>query len=399
MTERSGLRASGTHRAPFSRALDRLDAWSERLARWGGLSLIGAGVLGLVASALFVVAVLRAPDGTFSYAYDGFFTAASFLQYFPRWLLICVGLAGLYFSLDGAPKTVQRMALAGVVLATLELAVPMILLLDWALGSQDAYGATSGPPFSRTFVLVFYSMAPSAGIALCGVAALWVRGLGRWKFMLLTVGLLDSPLLYWLVFVVVRSSLQPPVVPYADTRWMQMALQVPVLLTSVGWILVGRLLYGARKRENELIAAERRALSEENRSKARRLYQEVWGMENLAVADELVAEDLLDYEHDRYGREEFKKTIVELHRTFPDLTLSIEEQTGEGDTVTIRCAFSGTDLGGIMWYPPTGRYVTFASTYTDRFSDGRLVEHRGEIDTTDLLEQLGLPPTNEGSRG
>ena len=357
-----------------------------------------AGVLGLLASALFVVAVLRAPEGTFSYAYDGFFTAASFLQYFPRWLLICVGLAGLYFSLDGAPKTVQRMALAGVVLATLELVVPMILLLDWALGSQDAYGATSGPPFSRTFVFVFYSMAPSAGIALCGVAALWVRGFGSWKFMLLTVGLLDSPLLYSLVFVAVRNSIGPPVVPYVDTRWMEVSLQVPVVVTSVGWILVGRLLYLVRDRESALIAAEHRALSEENRSKARRLYEGAWGTENLAVVDELVAEDLLDHEHDRYGREEFKKTIAELHHTFPDLTLSIEEQNAEGATVTSRCAFSGTDRGGVLWYPPTGRRASVTGTFTDRFSQGRLVEHRGGIDMKALLEQLDLLPTNENNR-
>ncbi len=367
--------------------------------RWGGGALMAAGVLGLVASALFVVAVLRAPEGTFSYAYDGFFTAASFLQYFPRWLLICVGLAGLYFSLDGAPKTVQRMALAGVVLATLELVVPMILLLDWALGSQDAYGATSGPPFSRTFVFVFYSMAPSAGIALCGVAALWVRGFGSWKFMLLTVGLLDSPLLYSLVFVVVRNSIGPPVVPYVDTRWMEVSLQVPVVVTSVGWILVGRLLYGARDRENAILAAEHRALSEENRSKARHLYEEAWGKKNLAVVDELVAENLLDYEHDRYGREEFKRTIADLHRTFPDLTLSIEEQTAEGDTVTTRCAFSGTDSGGVLWYPPTGNHAYFSGTYVDRFSEGRLAEHRGGIDMTDLLEQLDLLPSNEDRQG
>jgi hypothetical protein len=49
-----------------------------------------------------------------------------------------------------------------------------------------------------------------------------------------------------------------------------------VVLTSVGWILVGRLLYGARDRENTIIVAEHRALSEENRSKTRRLYEEAW---------------------------------------------------------------------------------------------------------------------------
>ena len=358
--------------------------------RWGGLALMAAGVLGLVASTLFVVAVLRAPDGAFSYASDSFFVAASFLQRLPKSVLLCAGLFGLYFLLDKASTTVRRTALAGFALFSLGVILPLTLLLALALDSQAASGPSSDPQLWEA-VFIVSSVSPSVGIALCGVAAFWVRGLGRWRFMPLAVGVLDSSLLYWLVFAIVRSMLQPPVVPYADTRWMETALQVPVLLTSLGWILVGRLLYGARDRENALIAAEHRALSEANCSKTRRLYEEAWTMENISILGELVAEDLLDYEHDRYGREEFKKTIVDLHRTFPDLDLCIEEQDADGDTVTTRCVFSGTDSGGVLWYPPTGKHATVIGTYTDRFSEGRLVEHRGGLDMASLLQQLGLP--------
>jgi predicted ester cyclase len=371
------------------RAINRLDGWGDRLVRWGGLALMAAGVLGLVASALFVVAVLRAPEGSFSYAPDNFFVAAAFLQGLPTSVLLCAGLLGLYFLLDRTPRPVRRTALVGVVLFSLGVVLPLTLLLDQALVSQSSSGLSSAPQFWKALLLVF-SVSSSVGIALCGGAAFWARGLGPWRFVLLAVGVLDSPLSYWLVFAIVRRSLQPPVVPYADTRWMETALQVPVLLASVGWLLIGHQLYDARKRENELIAAEHRKLSEGNRSKARRLYEEAWTMENLSALDELVAEDLLDYEHDRFGREEFKKMITDLHRTFPDLALSIEEQDAEGDTVRTRCAFSGTDRGGVLWYPPTGKYATFTGTFTDRFAEGKLVEHREGIDMTKLLEQLGL---------
>ena len=176
---------------------------------------------------------------------------------------------------------------------------------------------------------------------------------------------------------------------------MQTSLQVLVVLVSVGWILVGRLLYGARDRESAFVAAKYLALSEENRSKARLLYDEGWGTGSPGVVDELVAGDLLDHEHDRFGREEFKKTIAELHRAFPDLTLSIEEQNADGDTVTTRCAFSGTDSGGVLWYQPTGKHAAVIGTYTDRFSEGRLVEHRGGLDMASLLQQLGLPTVRD----
>ncbi len=389
MAERLGLRAFGTHRTPFLLALDRLDAWRDRLVRWGGVALIAAGALGLVASALFAVAALRAPEGALSYASDSFFVAASLVQGPPRAALVCAGLAGLYFSLDRAPQLVRRATLIGVVLFSLVLVLPLTLILSWAFGSQDEFGSSS-LLLSLAPFFALSAWAQSAGIALCGFAAFWVRGLGRWRPTPLVVGLLDSPVLYWLVFVVASNSIGPPVVPYADTRWVETSLQVLVALTSVGWILVGRLLYGARDRENAIIAAEHRALSEENRSKVRRLYEEGWGKGSLGVVDGLVAEDLLDHEHDRFGREEFKKTIAELHRTFPDLTLSIEGQNADGDTVTTRCVFSGTDSGGVLWYPPTGKHATVIGTYTDRFSEGRLVEHRGGLDMASLLQQLGL---------
>ncbi len=361
--------------------------------RWGGVALVAAGVLGLVASALFVVAVLRAPEGTFSYAYERFYLVASFLQYAPRWALVCAGLAGFYFSLEGAPEPVRRMASTGIVLAPLGLVFSLTLLADWVLGSQDVYGVSSGPLFSETFYFVLFSVVPGAGVALCGVAAFWARGLGRHRFMLLAVSVLDSPLFYSLAFVIVSNSIERPFFPYSDTRWMEYSLQAQVVLASVGYVLFGRLLYGAREREAEITAREHRTLAEDNRRKARRLYEAAWGIGTLAVVDDLIAENYFDYERGRHGREGFMKSMSDLHRVFPDLTLSIEEQTAQGDTVTTRCTLSGTDRGGVLWYPPTGRHATFTGTYTDRFSEGKIVEHHGGVDKMALLEQLGLRST------
>jgi predicted ester cyclase len=360
------------------------------LVRWGGVALVAAGVLGLVASALFVAAMLRAPEGTFSYAYERFYLAASFLQYSPRLALVCAGLAGFYFSLDGAPESVRRMASTGIVLAPLGLVFPLALLMGWALGFQDVYGASSGPPFSETFYLVLFWMVPGAGVALCGVAAFWARGLGRQRFMLLAISVLESPLLYSLAFAIVSNSMERPFFPYSDTRWMEYSWQAQVVLASVGYVLFGRLLYGAKAREAEIIAREHRTLAEDNRRKARRLYTAAWGIGDLAVVEDLIAENFFDYERDRQGREGFKKSMSDLHRVFPDLTLSIEEQTAQGDTVTTRCTFSGTDAGGVLWYPPTCKHATFTGTYTDRFSKGKIVEHHGGVDKVALLGQLGL---------
>jgi predicted ester cyclase len=219
-----------------------------------------------------------------------------------------------------------------------------------------------------------------------------VRGLGRRGFLLLAISVLDSPLLYSLAFFFVSNAVERPFFPYTDTRWMEYSLQAQVALASVGCVVFGRLLYGATDREAEIIASERRELAEGNRRKARRLYEAAWGKGNLTVVDDLVAEHFFDHERDRHGREGLKKSLSELHRVFPDLSLSIDEQTAKDDTVTTHCTLSGTDSGGVFWYPPTHRPATFKGTYTDRFSNGKMVEHRGEVDKAALLEQLGLRP-------
>ena len=144
-----------------------------------------------------------------------------------------------------------------------------------------------------------------------------------------------------------------------------------------------------RKREPE---EELRAVAAENRRKARRLYEEAFGAGDFSVIDEVVAEGFFDHLGRRHGPEGFKRSVTSLRRTFPDLRGSVEEQSAQGDTVITRCTLRGVDRGGVLWYPPTNKRAAFAAAYTDRFSGGMLVEHRGESDTAGLLEQLGLPP-------
>ena len=110
------------------------------------------------------------------------------------------------------------------------------------------------------------------------------------------------------------------------------------------------------------------------------------------MIDEVVAEGFFDHLGRRHGSEGSTRSVTSLRRTFPDLRVSVEEQSAQGDTVTTRCTLRVVDRGGVLWYPPTNKRAAFAAVYTDRFSGGRLVEHRGESDTADLLEQLGLPP-------
>ena len=113
--------------------------------------------------------------------------------------------------------------------------------------------------------------------------------------------------------------------------------------------------------------------------------------------DDLVSEDFRDLKRGSRGKLGMERVFSALWKSYPDLDVSIAEQEAEDDLVRTRLILSGTDRGGVFWYPPTGRPAAFAAKFTDRFLNGRLVEHSGEADTEDLLRQLGLAEPHAAS--
>lgn len=160
-------------------------------------------------------------------------------------------------------------------------------------------------------------------------------------------------------------------------------------------MLLARPLANAPKRESALAARDRARVVADNLARARRLYAEAWAGGNLAAIEELAAPDLVDRYGNGTGPGSLKRSVAGLRRSFPDLRFAVEEGEADGDEVTTRWTASGTDSGGVLWYPPTGRWASFGGSFTDRFFGGKIVEHRGSCDTASLLEQLGLPPTSE----
>ncbi len=166
------------------------------------------------------------------------------------------------------------------------------------------------------------------------------------------------------------------------------------LLEEVSWTILLALVFlfwAVRKLAKSKAEVAQQAVAEENRHKARRIYEEAFGAGDFSVIDEVIAEGFFDHLGRRHGSEGFTRSVTSLRRTFPDLRVSVEEQSAQGDTVTTRCTLRGMDRGGVLWYPPTNKRAAFTATYTDHFSSGMLVEHQGGSDMPGLLEQLGLP--------
>jgi predicted ester cyclase len=137
---------------------------------------------------------------------------------------------------------------------------------------------------------------------------------------------------------------------------------------------------------------------QELKTRARRLAQELFTQGDLAVADELVADDYVDHASVApapSGLAGLKDWVTTLRRAFPDLHLIVEDEIAERDRVMTRVTARGTHAGEFLGLAPTNRQVTFEVIDINRIgSDDRFVEHWATVDTLRLLVQLGALPAD-----
>ncbi len=97
---------------------------------------------------------------------------------------------------------------------------------------------------------------------------------------------------------------------------------------------------------------------EHNKEVTRRFSAEVWGEGNAALADELLAPDLV--EHTPFpspvpGLAGHKQVLAMFRTAFPDLKVTVDDVFGEGDLTFLRWHGEGTHKGQLMQIPPTGK--------------------------------------------
>lgn len=131
--------------------------------------------------------------------------------------------------------------------------------------------------------------------------------------------------------------------------------------------------------------------STDNQAIFRRVMEEGFGQGNLAVLDELMAPSFIEHEAGAGdGREGAKAIVTMLHTAFPDLRVTIEEMSADGEKLWARVTFDGTHTGDLLGTPPTGKRVRVEAIDLCRFSAGKLAEHWGVFDRMGMMEQVGV---------
>ena len=99
------------------------------------------------------------------------------------------------------------------------------------------------------------------------------------------------------------------------------------------------------------------------------------------------------------GREANRRFWAGFFAALPDLTATMEDLVVSGDRVVGRFVYRGTHLGDFLGIPPTGRPIEMRSIDIWRVADGMFVEHWDELNTLQLLQQMGALPQHATSGG
>jgi steroid delta-isomerase-like uncharacterized protein len=135
--------------------------------------------------------------------------------------------------------------------------------------------------------------------------------------------------------------------------------------------------------------------TEENKTIARRAFEEVWNQGSATAFDELYVPDQVSHGlgMDVPAGTQGLRQFVSLYRTaYPDTHFTINDQIAEGDKVATRWTAIGTHLGDLMGIAPTGKRVTVTGMTINRIENGKIVETWNNFDALGQLQQLGVIP-------
>lgn len=124
------------------------------------------------------------------------------------------------------------------------------------------------------------------------------------------------------------------------------------------------------------------ATIERNVRAARRFCERALGAGDMAVFDEIVAEDVTVHSGLKptgpiRGKEEYREQLARtLGRVFSDGEMRLDDVAATADgRVVVRFTAAATHTGALWGIEPTGRRITMKEIHFMRFRDGRLVEN------------------------
>ena len=128
---------------------------------------------------------------------------------------------------------------------------------------------------------------------------------------------------------------------------------------------------------------------DDNKTLAKRFYEEILNGRNMDVADEILAPQYIDHSASAPGLENFKRYLTMITSVFPNINVAIEDMLADDDKVAARLTVRGTQSGSFRGFPAKGGQATWSGMDIIQVSNGKIVERWSERDFLHMLVQLG----------
>lgn len=133
-------------------------------------------------------------------------------------------------------------------------------------------------------------------------------------------------------------------------------------------------------------------VSEAAKAVVRRNTEEVQGLGNFELFEQLFADDFADHTPQPNmtpNKDGVRVLYQRLRAAFPDFHAHIHWQAAEGELVTTYKTYHGTHQGAFLGVAPTGRKIQFETVDVMRVRDGKITDHWGVANLFSLMDQLG----------
>ena len=130
---------------------------------------------------------------------------------------------------------------------------------------------------------------------------------------------------------------------------------------------------------------------EENKALVRRVYDLLDKKELEASYEYFAPQFVFHSPNGDWSLAQVKKFDTGFYTAFPDMNVTIEDIIAEGDKVSVRVAYRGTQMGEFIGITSTGKRIDITNANTFIISAGKLVEGWNVTDVR-LIQQLGVIP-------
>lgn len=124
-----------------------------------------------------------------------------------------------------------------------------------------------------------------------------------------------------------------------------------------------------------------------------RLLTGVWRDRDLAVLDEVLAEDVVvtnpSFDIERHGIEQFRETLELGLAAFEDTEVTVNRLVTEGPLVVAHYTFRATHVGPFLGFKPSGRTVEYENVSFVTCENGRITEYWALSDGLGFMRQTG----------